>query len=298
LGLRNPSVGEVISLMGPRMFGAAVVQVMMWINTLLASRNEGAVYALSYGFSLMMVAQIAIAQSVATAVMPTFSAQFAKGRLDQIRTTLASVIRAELLLSMPATAGLVILSVPIVSMLYQRGEFTVETTRMVAWALVWYSVGLVFHAIYEVLVRAYYAMHDTRTPVIVGAFAMTLSIGLSLLFSSLFASVGWLPHGGLALAVSLSTSLEVLILFLIIRRRLEGIDGVEIGKALGFSTIGTLAMAFALLLWMQVSTGFSNTLVALGGVALGLVTYAVGLLVLRVPELHALLIKIRSRLLR
>ena len=296
LGFHNPAVAEVIRLMGPRMFGAAVVQLMVWVNTLLASRSEGAVYALSYGFSLMMVAQIAIAQSVATAVMPTFSTYFAEGRLDRIRTTLSSAIRAELLLSFPATAGLIVLSLPIVAFLYQRGEFTAETTRMVAWALVWYTTGLVFHSIYEVLVRAYYSMHDTKTPVIVGAAAMTLSIILSLLFSSLFSTLGWLSHGGLALAVSVSTALEVTTLLIIMQKRLQGLEGTAILKALKSASIATLVMVAVLLLWVRFIPKSSDVFVALGGVTLGLVSYGLMLLLLRVPEVKTLIAKMLSKL--
>jgi putative peptidoglycan lipid II flippase len=296
LGLHNPAVGEVFRLMGPRMFGAAVVQLMVWVNTLLASKYEGGVYALSYGFSLMMMAQIAIAQSVATAVMPTFSAQFAQGKLDHIRTTLASVLRAELLLSLPATAGLITLSVPIVSFLYQRGEFTPETTRMVAWALVWYASGLVFHSVYEVLVRAFYAMHDTKTPVLVGAVAMSLSIGFSFLFSALFANLAWLPHGGLALAVSFSTALEVLTLFILMRKRLNGIHGADIARAFGAAALGTLVLAAVLLVWLRLVGSASTALVALGGVALGGAVYGLVLVLLRVPEVRTLFNALKRRL--
>jgi putative peptidoglycan lipid II flippase len=298
LGLREPAVGEVFRLMGPRMFGAAVVQLMVWVNTLLASKHEGAVYALSYGFSLMMMAQIAIAQSVATAVMPTFSTQYAQGRLDHIRATLASVLRAELLLSIPATAGLITLSIPIVSFLYQRGEFTPETTQMVAWALVWYAAGLAFHSVYEVLVRAYYAMHDTKTPVLVGAAAMTLSIGFSLLFSNIFLGLGWMPHGGLALAVSLSTALEVMTLLLLMRKRLNGIHAAGILKAFGAASLGTLVMIAALVFWMQTFTSAPSALVSLGGVAIGGVVYGLVLILLRVPEIRTLLAAVKHRLSR
>ncbi len=117
-GLHDPSVGEVFRLMAPRMFGAAVVQLMLWVNTLLASHMiGGSVFSLTYGFSLMMMPQAAIAQSIATAVMPTFSAQFAQGKLDDLRQTLASALRGVILLSVPATAGLIILSVPLVTFL-------------------------------------------------------------------------------------------------------------------------------------------------------------------------------------
>lgn len=298
LGRRDAAVGEVLRLMAPRMFGAAVVQLMVWINTLLASRQEGAVYALSYGFSLMMMAQIAIAQSVATAVMPTFSTQYAQGRIDDLRGTLVSVIRAQILMSVPATAGLVLLSVPIITFLYQRGEFTPQTTQMVAWALVWYASGLVFHAIQEVLVRAYYAMHDTRTPVLVGAAAMLLSIAFSLLFSYFFTQLGWMPHGGLALAVSVSTALEVVTLLFLMRNRLHGLHERQIAAAFGAALLGTAVMTAGLLLWLEWLRSASPLLLALGGVVVGASLYGLTILPLRLPELHALFQAVKRRLSR
>ena len=298
LGLRNPAVGEVLRLMGPRMFGAAVVQLMVIVNTLLASKNEGAVYALSYGFSLMIMAQAVIAQSVATAVMPTFSAQYAQGKLEDIRRTLASALRSVILLSVPATAGLILLGTPIIAFLYQRGKFTPETTQMVAWALTWYAVGLVFHSVLEVLVRAYYAMHDTKTPVLVGATAMTLSIGLSLVLAPLFERLGWMPHGGLALAVSVSTALEVTTLFLIMRRRLDGIHGREIANGFGIAALGTLILGIALVFWLQAMQSHSAALTALGGVAVGGAVYGLVLILLRVPEVRSLFQAVSRRLSR
>jgi putative peptidoglycan lipid II flippase len=297
LGLDNPSVSEVFRLMAPRMFGAAVVQLMLWVNTLLASHMAGgSVFSLTSGFSLMIMAQVAIAQSVATAVMPTFSAQYALGKLDDLRKTLASALRGVILLSFPATAGLIVLSVPLVTFLYQRGEFTAETTKLVAWALIWYASGLVFHSVLEVLVRAYYAMHDTKTPVLVGAAAMILSIGLSLAFAPLFERIGWMPHGGLALAVSASTALEVTSLFLIMRKRLNGIHGSEIATGFGAAALGTLGMAAALVFWLKSMGNYPASVTTLGGVAVGAVIYVLCLRLLRVPELSFVFQVIKRRL--
>ena len=298
-GLRNSSVGEVFRLMGPRMFGAAVVQMMLWVNTLLASHMAGgSVFSLTSGFSLMIMAQAAIAQSVATAVMPTFSAQFAQGKIDHLRKTLASSLRAVILISVPATAGLILLSVPLVTFLYQRGEFTAETTKLVAWALTWYATGLVFHSVLEVLVRAYYAMHDTKTPVLVGAAAMTLSIILSLVFAPLFQRIGWMPHGGLALAVSVSTGLEVTTLLMIMRNRLNGIHGPEIARGFGAAAIGTLLTTITLVFWMWAAGSAHPALTTLGGVALGGVVYAAAMVVLRIPEVGTFVRIIKQRLSR
>jgi putative peptidoglycan lipid II flippase len=297
LGLQDASVGEVFRLMAPRMFGAAVVQLMLWVNTLLASHMAGgSVFSLTSGFSLMIMAQAAIAQSVATAAMPTFSAQYAQGKLDDLRQTLASALRSVILLSVPATAGLIILSVPLVTFLYQRGEFNPGTTQLVAWALTWYAAGLVFHSVLEVLVRAYYAMHDTKTPVLVGAAAMTLSIGLSMVFSLIFARLGWMPHGGLALAVSVSTALEVTTLLLIMRKRLHRIHGRRIAIAFGGAALGTLCMIAVLVFWTQITISRSAALTTLGGVLIGGSIYGLVLILLRVPEVRSVFNIVKARL--
>ncbi len=299
LGLRFVPVGEVFRLMLPRIFGATVVQLMLWVNTLLASHMpEGSVYSLSLGFTLMMMAQIAIGQAVATAAMPTFSAQYAQGKFDDIRRTLASTLRSVILLSIPASAGLILLRTPIVAFLFQHGAFTAETTQMVSWALAWYAAGLVFHSVLEVLVRAFYAMHDTWTPVIVGAAAMTLSIGLSLLFSALFGNLGWQPLGGLALAVSVSTALEVTTLFFLMRRRLAGIHGREIARGFGLASLGTLGMGVGLIAWLQMAVEHSSATTTAVGVALGGLIYGLLLFALRVPEIQALFQMVKKRLAR
>jgi len=189
-------------------------------------------------------------------------------------------------------------SVPIITFLYQRGEFTALTTQMVAWALVWYASGLVFHAIQEVLVRAYYAMHDTRTPVLVGAAAMLLSIAFSLLFSYSFTQLGWMPHGGLALAVSVSTGLEVLTLLFLMRKRLHGLQERQIAAAFGAALLGTAIMTAGLLFWLEWLRSASPLLLALGGVVVGASLYGLTILPLRLPELNALFQAVKRRLTR
>jgi putative peptidoglycan lipid II flippase len=180
LGLDLPAVREVIRLMLPRLLGVAVVQLNFWINVRLASRMvDGSITGIQYGFMLMLMPQAAIAQSVAIAAMPTFSAQHARGQMAEMRTSLSATLRGLLLLSIPATMGLILLRTPLVVTLFQRGEFTPSSTQLVAWALLWYALGLVGHAMVEVLARAFYALHDTLTPVLVGAGAMSLNISLA-----------------------------------------------------------------------------------------------------------------------
>ncbi len=298
-GLRLESVREVIRLMLPRLLGVAVVQLNFWVNTNLASRlDPGSVAALTFVFALMLRAQTAIAQSVATAALPTFSAQVARGELVEMRSTLAGTIRWLLLLSIPGAVGLMVLAVPLVGMLYQRGNFDLQDTTMVAWALLWYAVGLVGHSLVEILARAFYALHDTKTPVFVGVGAMLLNIVFSLTFTVAFSSLGWLPYGGLALANSVATALEMGVLLIFMRRRMQGLEGGTILAGLLPALLASGVLALVLwgwLVWSEGSPAYVRTLV---GVAVGGGVSALLFWILRVSELRSLAGLVLNRLRR
>ena len=299
LGLSNPDVRNVIFLMGPRLLGVAIVQLNFWVNIWLGSQMmEGTLVGLRYGFSLMLMAQAAIAQSIAIAAMPTFSAQHALGKVDEMRASLAAALRGVVLLALPASVGLMILRVPLVSALYQRNRFDEQDVQLVAWALLWYAAGLVGHSIMEILTRAFYAQHDTKTPVLIGTVAMGLNVILSFLFSRIFHQIGWLPLGGLALANSLATALEATALFIFMRRRLHGIEGKRLSDGFLRSAGAALGMGIGLWFWIQATGEMNRWLVTLGGVALGGILYLAGVLILRVPEIQVLIGIVTRRLRR
>lgn len=297
LGLRNHDVREVIRLMLPRLLGVAVVQLNFWVNTWLASSMPvGSVTGIEYGFALMLMAQVAIAQSIATAAMPTLSTQYALNKLEDVRSSLTASLRGVLLLSVPAAIGLIILRVPLISMLYQRGEFDEKAVQLVAWALLWYAAGLVGHSVLEILARAFYALHDTRTPVLVGTIAMGLNVVLSISLAGLFRQAGWMPLGGLALANSLATTLEALTLLFLMHRRLNGLLAAQITGGLGQACLAAAGMGIALLAWNQTTADMKRWIIGLGGMGIGVFSYALCVWALRVPEIKSLFGAITRRL--
>jgi putative peptidoglycan lipid II flippase len=295
LGLHDPGVREVGRLMLPRMLGLGAVQLNFLVNTILASGlAAGSLAALNYAWLLMLLPQGVFAQAVATAAFPTFSTQAARGQQAEMRSTLAATMRAVLYLAVPAAVGLLVLREPLVQLLFERGEFTAASTQMVAWALVLYALGLPAHCLVEIVVRAFYALHDTKTPVAIGVAAMGLNIGLSLALIAAFEVLGWPPHGGLALSNSLATTLEMAVLLEILRRRLGGLDGRRIAGSLariGVSAVMMGAVAGALA-W--VLDGTSAWLA--GGLALvaGVVEYGALSLALGAPEPRAVWGMLRS----
>ncbi len=290
LGLESPAVREVGRLMAPRLLGVAIVQLNFWINTILASgQPEGSLTAIQVAWAVMTMPQVVIAQAIAIAALPTFSAQVARGELAEMRTSLAGTLRGIILLSLPATVGLIMLRRPVTALLFERGEFDLHSTELVTWALLWYTLGLVGHSLVEIVSRAFYALHDTKTPVLVGVAAMSLNVVLSIAFSALFLRVGWAPHGGLALGNTLATSLEAIALLILMRRRLDGLEGGRILAGSAQAAIATLAMGLALGLWMGLGADWPVWLAAGGGVVVGGGVYGAAVLALRVKEARALL---------
>ena len=282
LGLDLPEVRQVGRLMAPRLLGVAVVQLNFLVNTIIASgQPEGSLSALNFAWQLMYMPQAVIAQAIGIAALPTFSAQVARGDFAALRSTLATTVRGVIFLSLPASLGLILLRKPIVALLFERGFFTAESTSLVAWALLWYASGLLGHALLELIVRGFYANQDTRTPVFIGVVAMGLNIVLSLLLSAFFTRIGWPPHGGLALANSLATALEVTVLLWLLSRQLSGLDFTRIRGGLARIAIASGMMVATLLVWDWSAQALPAWVQGVVGVIIGLgvywvVAYAIG----------------------
>ena len=297
-GIRNPFVRKVVTLMLPRLVGAGVVQLNFVVNTMIALGLEpGSTAALSFAFILFMMPQRMIAQSAGIASLPTLSAQAELKQFDAMRTTLSSILRGILLLAIPATLGMILIRYPLVRVLLERGEFNARSTAMVAWGLMWYSAGLVGHCLVEVLSRAFYALHDTRTPVGVGIGAMGLNIGLSFLLSGWFRSIGQFGLGGLALANSVATAIESVILILILRKRLGGLSGWSILDGAWKAMIGTVFMGFVIVALTAAFAGRS-LMILLSGVLAGVLIYGLAMYLFKVPEFRQLLGALKRRLAR
>jgi len=289
LGLHVPEVRAVARLMGPRLLGVAIVQLNFLLNTYLASfQLEGSITAISLAFPLMLMPEAAIAQSVAIASLPTFSMQVARNKLDEMRASLSATLRVVLMLAVPASVGLILLRRPIVSILYEGNEFNAHSTDLVAWALLWYALGLVGHSVVEIISRAFYALHDTKTPVIVGVGAMSLNLALSFVFVALFKALGWMPHGGLALANSTATLLEGILLLYLMHRRLKGIDEKNILRSL-LKFLAAGALMGLLIHFLMGSFPVQRPLVRLVAfIAAGVALYLTLMLAMRSSELASL----------
>ena len=229
-------------LMLPRMFGVAVVQLNFLVETSLASLlTTGAVSALNYAWRVMLVPQAVVAQSVATAAFPTFADQYARGQIQQLRSSLSATVRSILFIAIPAAIGLLVLSEPIIQLVFERGRFTETSTALVAAALGAYALGLIGHSGVEILARAFYALHDTKTPVLLGILSLAINLVMSL------ALISVLGVTGLALANTTAALIEMVLLIVVIRKRLGGLDDRRVAlSALKTSVAG---VTMGLVVW-------------------------------------------------
>ncbi len=231
---RNPGVTKMALLMLPTVLGAAVYQINILLGTLLASfLPTGSVSYLYYADRLVQFPLGVFGIAVSVAALPGLSALAAENRIDEFASTLKSSQGLSLFIALPSTAGLLALAAPIVALLFQRGAFTPEAVEATSRALLAFAAGLPFIALARPLAAAFYALHDTRTPVKIAIACLILNIGLGL----------WLMHPmkhvGLALAVSLSSAANFLLLNFILAKRLgqSVLPGLSAMKSLLLSAL-------------------------------------------------------------
>lgn len=207
----DPGVRQVARLMGPRMLGIAAVQFnFLWDAFLASGLPQGSYAGLDWGRRLMLLPQGIIAQAVAAAAFPTFSALVAEEDWESLQHALVGTLRSVLYLSIPAAIGLIILAEPVIRLLFERNAFTAESTRLTQWALWFYTLGLIGHAAVEILTRVFYALYNTRTPVFIAIVSMIVNVVLSVVLLRAFQGWNLPPHAGIAGASSLAVTLEMI----------------------------------------------------------------------------------------
>jgi len=235
----HPAVKRIGLLMLPAVFGSAVYQLNQFIGTLLASfLQEGSISWLYYADRIVEFPLGVFAIAVSTATLPSLAKQAAAGELADFRDTLGHSLRLVLFITLPSMAGMILLREPIVQVFFQRGAFDALSTHMTAVALFYYSLGLWAFSANRVMVSAFYAFQDTKTPVKVAAVTMAVNVAFSLLL------MGPFKHGGLALALSLASTVQFFLLLFILRRRENLFDLEPMVRTIVKSLAASLVMGF------------------------------------------------------
>lgn len=248
LDFSHPGTRQIGRLITPRIFGSAIYQLNVFVDTMLASLShivgEGAVAAIYYANRIIQFPLAIFGIALSSAVLPTFSRQVAANDLDSLKNTLSFSLRAIYLIMLPASLGLIILSRPIISLLFQRGEFTTYSTFITSTALLFYSFGLVAFGGVKILVSCFYSLKDTLTPVKISFFCLMVNVTLNVIL--MFP----LKVGGLALASSISATLNFLILLSVLKKRIGKIFDKEMsGHFLKISTCSIIMAIITYLSW-------------------------------------------------
>jgi len=242
LDVGDEGLRRVLALMGPGVVGLAAVQINLFVNSILATgEGTSAVSALSYAFRLMYMPIGIFGVSIATAVVPTLSRQAAKNDVSGMRETVSNGLRMMLMLNVPATIGLMVLSTPIVALIFEHGAFTPAHTAATAAALAFYAPGLVGYSAVKIAVPSFYSLRDSRTPVIVSAATVLLNVVLNLTL------VRVMGFTGLALGTAASAIFNASLLLWLLRSRLAGIDDRRVAGS--FARIGAASLVMGVAAW-------------------------------------------------
>jgi putative peptidoglycan lipid II flippase len=249
LNWRDEGLQRVLLLMGPGSLGMAATQINLVVNTQLATgQGEGAASWLNYAFRLMYLPIGLFGVSIATATLPTVSRHVAEKDPTAVRDTISRGLALMLMLNVPASVGLVVLSVPIIRVIFERGAFRPADTLATAAALQLYAVGLIGYSIVRIASPVFYALGRSRVPVVVSAIAVLVNAVASILL------VRVIGYAGLALGTSIAALFNAGVLFVLLRRNIGGLnEGRLMGTALRIAVASAAMGAAALVMdrWLE-----------------------------------------------
>jgi len=317
---RHDAVRRALGLMAPMIFGAAVYQINLLVGTVLASvLPPGSVSYLWYAGRVFEFPLGIFTVALGTAALPSFATQVARGAHDELRRSLLFSIRLTNFIVLPATVGIMALATPITSVLFRRGAFGYAESVQTAQALAAFAVGLWSVSMVRLLVPAFYALHDTRSPVIAAACGFIANACFSIVLMGQVPAAGGshlaeaiaalartvslfdLRHVGLALAASLSATVNMIVLAALLGRHLGPVGLAEVLPSLVRSLLASLAMLPLLHYiagcadWAQSGALLTHAAVLLAAIVGGGVVFAAVALVLGGDEVQAALRLLRQR---
>lgn len=294
----HPEIRRIARLMVPATLGLAVYHVNLLVDNLVASLlPQGSVTYLYAATRLIQFPMGTFVIGISTVAFPLMAGYAVAGDIGKLKEALNYAMRLSFFIIVPAAAGLVVLGKPIIRLLYERGQFLAAgSTDPTYYALVFYSLGLFAVGGVSVVVRCFYSLEDTRTPVRVACAAVGVNIVLD------FALMSPLGHGGIALATSVSSFVNLALLLWLLRKKTGALGMRRVGDSLARIAAATAAMS-------AVAWGVSRAVAAhtaaghLGGksarvfvpLAAGVAAYALTALAARSPELGELWGEFRRR---
>ena len=215
LDFKDRYVKKIILLALPVLLGVAVHDLNAIVDRTLASRLiEGSISALNYADKLNNIILGVFITAITTVIFPLLSKESNTDNMISMKKIMGYGINIILVITIPASVGLIVLATPIVEIAFQRGAFDGTATLMTSQALIFYSVGLIAAALNIFITRVYYSIQDTKTPVVYGIVAVALNIILNIIL------VRYMQHSGLALATSISTTVSAILLIYSLKKKI------------------------------------------------------------------------------
>jgi putative peptidoglycan lipid II flippase len=291
----HPGLKKVGTLLAPAIIGGAVYQINIVVGTILGSLlPEGSVTYLYFADRLVQFPLGVFAIAASTAVLPSLSRQAATQDFEALKDTFGHALKLVFFISLPAMLGLIVLREPIVALLFQRGEFDVRATQLTAQALLYYSLGLWAFSAVRIVAATFFALQDTRTPLKMAGFSILANIGLGVIL------MRPLAHGGLALATSLASILNLGLLVYALRNKLGALGWRSIARSFCKTLVSSLAMggvvwAAGWIILPDRNPGLAGLAAGVAGcIAVGICAYSAFSYALKSSELRIVLIEIRK----
>ncbi len=216
--LNHQGAKKIGTLLVPRLFGSAVYQLTVLVDTFCASLativGTGGISAIYYSNRILQFPMGLFGIALASALLPSLSGFASRGDFEDFKRSLNFALKSIFLIMLPISIFLILFSQPIIRLLFQRGEFGAYSTSITSSALLFYAIGLFFFAGIKILVTSFYSLQDTKTPAKTAAICLVVNVILN------FALMGPLKIGGIALASSIAGSINFSILFYILSKRL------------------------------------------------------------------------------
>ncbi len=296
LNLRSPGLKKILRLMLPATIGLSAVQINILVNTSFASHCAvGTMSWLQYAFRLVQLPIGVFGVAFSIAAMPVLAKYAAKNELEELKKTFVSSLTMVFSLTIPATAGLMILSHPIIRLIFEHGAFTSVATSRTAEALTFYAIGLFAYSAVKIMVPVFYALGITRYPVI-GSFIAVIANIIFITFT-----INSLQHKAIALSLSISVSMNFLFLGFILYKKLTGFSLIYLGKSIFKILLATAVMTVGLLCQKSFMSGFltgplfQQFIAVFSLIICSGFLYGISLHLLKLPELNVITDKIIQR---
>jgi putative peptidoglycan lipid II flippase len=296
MDINNEGVKDVMLLSFPIILSLGSAQLNDVINKLFAlSISGGETTILKYSLTIWFFPVGIFAVAISTIIFPRISRQAAKNQIENLKETFLTGAKLVNFLLIPSSLGIIFLANPIVKLLFERGEFTPNNTISTATVLSYLALSLVPYGILLILNRTFFALKDSRTPLKVSIFSIFCTIVFNLIF------IRFLKTAGLALSYSLVITINFLILYLLLRRKIGRLGGKDILisslKIFLASIIMALVAFFTNKLIYNLLTSYNFGLLfsVLISIALALVVYVALCFILKIEELKAFIQVIKER---